>query len=67
MDTDLQAILLIVVLSISGTKEQQIEKILIIRRVILMMLLLNLECLAVTQIFQSMFQVLLRQEVLTKE
>lgn len=42
-------------------------KILIIRRVILMMLLLNLECLAVTQIFQSMFQVLLRQEVLTKE
>ena len=67
MDTDLQAILLIVVLSISGTKEQQIGKILIIRRVILMMLLLNLECLAVTQIFQSMFQVLLRQEVLTKE
>lgn len=65
MDTDLQAILLIVVLSISGTKEQQIGKILIIRRVILMMLLLNLECLAVTQIFQSMFQVLLRQEVLT--
>ena len=48
-------------------KEQQIGKILIIRRVILMMLLLNLECLAVTQIFQSMFQVLLRQEVLTKE
>jgi hypothetical protein len=67
MDTDLQAILLIVVLSISGTKEQQIGKILIIRRVILMMLLLNLECLAVTQIFQSMLQVLLRQEVLTKE
>ena len=67
MDTDLQAILLIVFLSISGTKEQQIGKILIIRRVILMMLLLNLECLAVTQIFQSMFQVLLRQEVLTKE
>lgn len=67
MDTDLQAILLIVVLSISRTKEQQIGKILIIRRVILMMLLLNLECLAVTQIFQSMFQVLLRQEVLTKE
>jgi len=67
MDTDLQAILLIVVLSISGTKEQQIGKILIIRRAILMMLLLNLECLAVTQIFQSMFQVLLRQEVLTKE
>ena len=67
MDTDLQAILLIVVLSISGTKEQRIGKILIIRRVILMMLLLNLECLAVTQIFQSMFQVLLRQEVLTKE
>ena len=67
MDTDLQAILLIVVLSISGTKEQQIGKILIIRRVILMMLLLNLECLAVTQIFQSMFQMLLRQEVLTKE
>ena len=67
MDTDLQAILLIVVLSISGTKEQQIGKILIIRTVILMMLLLNLECLAVTQIFQSMFQVLLRQEVLTKE
>lgn len=67
MDTDLQAILLIVVLSISETKEQQIGKILIIRRVILMMLLLNLECLAVTQIFQSMFQVLLRQEVLTKE
>lgn len=65
MDKDLQAILLIVVLSISGTKEQQIGKILIIRRVILMMLLLNLECLAVTQIFQSMFQVLLRQEVLT--
>jgi len=32
-----------------------------------MMLLLNLECLAVTQIFQSMLQVLLRQEVLTKE
>lgn len=32
MDTDLQAILLIVVLSISGTKEQQIGKILIIRR-----------------------------------
>ena len=67
MDTDLKAILLIVVLSISGTKEQQIGKILIIRRAILMMLLLNLECLAVTQIFQSMFQVLLRQEVLTKE
>ena len=67
MDTDLQAILLIVVLSISRTKEQQIGKILIIRRVILIMLLLNLECLAVTQIFQSMFQVLLRQEVLTKE
>ena len=67
MYTDLQAIILIVVLSISGTKEQQIGKILIIRRAILMMLLLNLECLAVTQIFQSMFQVLLRQEVLTKE
>lgn len=67
MDTDLQAILLIVVLSISGTKEQQIGKILIIRRVILMMLLPNLECLAVTQIFQSMFQGLLHQEVLTKE